>query len=156
MLSFSFIFEDVVTRRDIGQGMGGMIGRGLGGAGGAVSGFVLGGPVGALIGSKLGHSLGGQLGKYTGGVVISDPDKAADFEKASHRVGYLAMPLTHPAAAASDVVLGPDVTGFGAGVYNAALENGARRLGYQTAGRVGSFFTPLTGLFRPDVVAKNK
>lgn len=155
MLSI-LMYEDVVTRGDIGRGMGGLLGRIGGGILGAAAG-VPGGPFGILGGAAIGRALGGQIGRYTGGAVISDPEKAADFEKASHRVGHLANPSSTAYGAVGDAISGDlGLTDLGAGIYNASSDEGARKLGYGTAGRVGSFFTPLAGLFRPDKVAANR
>ena len=150
------LYEEAVTRGDIGRGMGGLLGRIGGGIVGGLTG-IPGGPFGILGGAAVGRAIGGQLGRYAGGAMISDPEKAADFEKASHRVAYLANPASTIYGAAGDALGGGlGLANLGAGVYNATSDNGARRLGYQTGGRIGSFFTPLAGLFRPDNVAANR
>ncbi len=152
MLSI-LMYEDVVTRGDIGRGMGGFLGRAAGGLAGAALG-IPGGPLGILSGMGVGAALGGQTGRFIGGKTISDPDKAADFTKASHRVGYLANPVT-TWGAATDLV-NPNLTGA-VNIYNAVSDNGARRLGYQTGGRVGTlFFGPLSGIVAPYKIAANR
>ena len=152
MLTFA-LYEDAVTRADVGRGLGGFIGRAAGATLGAAAG-IPGGPLGILSGIGVGAALGGQAGRFIGGKTISDPEKSADFSKASHRVGYLANPVT-TWGAATDVV-NPALTGA-VNIYNAVSDNGARRLGYQTGGRVGTLlFGPLAGMVSPDNVAANR
>lgn len=167
------LFEDVVLRKNIGQGLGGMAGRFLGAFGGGFAGGLLGGPVGIGVGMGLGTSIGGQAGRLVGGNVISDPNRPADFSNATDRVGYLANAYSKPLAAIADAVTGPspiptiaNATEIGAGLYNAVSDNGAKRLGYQMPGRIGlgiasvvpyvRDFAPLAGIVPPDKVAKNK
>ena len=90
------MFESVdpVLRSDVGRGIGRSIGAKLGTLGGAALGLALAseGPVfrGAPfalggLGNVLGRTIGGSIGKN----IISDPNKPADFNKMSHRYGYL-------------------------------------------------------------------
>ena len=151
-----------VTRGEVGGGLGGYIARPLGFLGGAWGGAALfdDDPVKAsiagAIGSGIGSSVAGQLGKFIGRKVIADPDKPADFQNAAHRIGYLARPRTSTYGAVGDLA-SPWLTNIGSNIYNAASENGAARLGYQGAGKIGNLiFGPLTGIVGPDKVAKNK
>ncbi len=163
MLTFSILCEDVVLRKDVGGGLGGFIGRGIGGVGGGLAGLALGttlgglgGPIGAGIGLRTGAILGGQLGKVIGRNSISDPEGAADFSKKSHRIGHLAKPMTGGWGVVGDIVH-PGLTTQISSIYQGVSDDGARKLGYQTGGRLGTALVgPLAGLFSPDNVAKNK
>lgn len=125
------LYEEVVTRGQVGGGLGGFIGRPLGAIPGLIGGLAVGGPIGGAIGLGLGSAAGGQLGKLVGKNVISDPDKAADFSKVSHRIGHLARPMTSGYGAASDALIAPGLTNIGSSIYNAASDEGAAKLGYQ-------------------------
>ena len=167
MMSFNLLYEDVVLRKDVGQGLGGYLGRITGGVGGALGGLSLGaalggglgsmgGPIGAAIGLRGGAILGGQLGKLIGRNVISDPERAADFSKASHRIGHLAKPMTGGWGVVGDIVH-PGLTTQIGSLYQGVSDEGARKLGYQTGGRLGTaLFGPLAGIVSPDKVAVNK
>jgi len=156
MLTFSLLCEDVVLRKDVGGGLGGFIGRGLGAGIGAGTGFLVGGPIGAGIGISGGSILGGQLGRLIGKNTIDDPEGAADFSKASHRIGYMAKPLTGGWGAAGDVIA-PGLTSSVNSIYQGVSDDGAKRLGYRLPGRLGTaLFGPLAGLASPDDIAKNK
>ena len=171
-----------VLRREVGKGWGGV----LGGIGGSILGAGVGGALGSqmdfgetpegipaginpgtFIGAGLGAlagNIGGKLGgRYIGGKTISNPDEAADFNKMSHRVGYLANAQSHPLAVAGDVVCGLTVGRplgtMGANIYNAVSDKGAaKRIGYGLPGRIstGLFFGPLTGIVKPDKVNPNR
>lgn len=175
LLSVSVIFEDVVTRRQVGEGLGGMIGIPAGGLVGSALGHGIGsalglpGEIGASIGGGLGLVGGSILGRKIGRENISNPDDPADFNKASHRIGHLARAASHPAVPAANIVastlasatLGrPRILGAGtlaAGMYNYASPEGAAKIGYKTPGRLGAlFFGPLAGLVRPDQVNPNR
>ena len=174
MLTFSILTEAEVTRRDIAGGLGGMIGRGLGRVGGglygAIKGLNMAGytpnlnelPDGEQVMSALmlgslgsigGATAGGQIGKLIGKNVISDKNSPADFRKTSHRIGYLARPLTSGRGVAGDLV---DPTGtltdVGTNLYNAGEIEGANKVGYKLPGRIGSLVAgpTLTGMFAPD------
>ena len=85
--------------------------------------------------------------------VISDKNSPADFRKTSHRIGYLARPLTSGRGIAGDLV---DPTGtltdVGTNLYNAGEIEGANKVGYKLPGRIGSLVAgpTLTGMFAPD------
>lgn len=156
MMIFNLLYEEAVLRKDVGGGLGGFIGRGLGAGLGAGTGFLIGGPIGAGIGISGGSILGGQLGRAIGKSTISDPEGSADFSKASHRVGYMARPLTGGLGAAGDFIA-PGLTTSVNAIYQGASDNGAKRLGYRFPGRLGTaLFGPLVGLASPDDIAKNK
>ena len=171
----NYLTEEVVTRRDVGGGFGGYLGRSLGSLGGAALGGALGyfsgqeedgTPsndqqarmlLGAGLGGTIGRIGGGQLGRYIGKRVISDPDAAADFSKASHRIGHLANPVTTGYGVASDVLFGPRGARVATNFYNALSKDGAAKLGYKTPGKIGTFlFGPLSGLFRPGQIGVNR
>lgn len=105
------------------------------------------------LGAIAGSTLGGQAGKAIGKKVISDPDSAADFSKASHRIGYMTIPHTSLKGIASDLIEPTGtVTDIGAGLYNAGDVDGANKVGYKLPGRIGSLVAgpTLTGMFAPD------
>lgn len=107
MLTTSLLFEDYVTRRQVGSGIGRTAGSGLGaligGIGGAIGmgmlahGMSNGDPnamrnillPGAILVSAGGGLLGNVIGSRIGSNVISNPNDPADFSKTSHRVGYI-------------------------------------------------------------------
>ena len=94
MISLSLMFEEMVLRSEVGRGIGRSIGAKLGTLAGGVIGlglasedhffrpapFILGG-----LGNVIGRVIGGSVGKN----VISNPEEKADFNKLSHRYGYL-------------------------------------------------------------------
>ena len=105
MLTVSLLFEDYVTRGQVGSGFGRLIGSGLGAIGGGLGlgalGYHLSGgdfnnpgtavatALPALAG-VLGGALGGNvIGSRVGAKVISNPEAAADFGNKWHRYGYI-------------------------------------------------------------------
>ena len=104
------------------------------------------------LGAIAGSTLGGQAGKAIGKKVISDPDSAADFSKASHRIGYLAKPLTSLPGVVGDIDPTGTLTDVGTNIYNAGDVDGANKVGYKLPGRIGSLVAgpTLTGMFAPD------
>ena len=155
MLTFSILTEAVVPRKYIGAGLGGL--------GGAFLGGIIGQQVGnglassPIIGAGLGSAAGLLSGRYAGAKMIDDPEAPADFNKASHCVGYLANPHSDASFAAMHAVGLSAPAAIGANIYNGVSNMGAKRLGYKTPGRVATaILGPLTGLVSPDEVAKNK
>lgn len=164
MLSVGYVLEEgYVTRREVGGGLGGYLGRLAGIPTGGVIGGVLGnaiaGPVGSAIGIPLGIGLGTAggtlLGKVIGSNTIADPEKPADFTKASHRIGHLARPYSSTLGILGNVV-NPGLVGIGGGLYSAASADGAQKVGYDSIGRIGSFFTPFVGLAKPNKINPNR
>ena len=184
MLSFVPIYEQVVLRKDIAGGLGGNFGRYGGGMIGGVLGGLLGAstlpddfdmehadienilPVagGMYAGAGIGSVLGGQIGRGIGRASISDPDKPADFTKASHRVGYLAEPHTKWYGALSDLVFPGSASAVGA-IRNAVSDEGSEKLGYGSGPKLVQAlsvplglhdFAPLVGIASPERKVKNK
>ena len=167
------LYEEAVTRGDIGAGIGGQTGRYVGALGGGllggIAGGIAGGPIGiapgVIAGMHLGTPLGGQLGRAMGGKIIDNPDAPADFSKASHRIGYLARANTEPVAAIGDFLI-PGVGSVYGGLKNAISDEGAKRLGYDTIGRVAQGVSgfvpfaqdaaPLMGAISPSKIQKNR
>ena len=104
MLTIGLLFEDYVTRGQVGSGYGREIGSGLGGVLGglglgALGFFGAGGfanPIGglafavpAVIGALGGGAAGNIIGSKVGSKMISNPDQPADFSNKWHRLGYV-------------------------------------------------------------------
>lgn len=105
MLTISLLFEDYVTRGQVGSGYGRAIGPGvgalLGGLGLGAIGyglsdgnidnpdtmFSIAAP--AVAGTIIGGLAGNPIGAKIGSKIISDPDKPADFGNKWHRWGYV-------------------------------------------------------------------
>lgn len=161
MLSVSYLFEDIATRREVGQGIGGAILGGLAGYGlssfGGDNTFSQNMINSVGLGTLIGTAGGSLLGRKIGGNQISNPDEAADFNKASHRIGYLANVYSHPLAVAGNLING-NLGRRGANLYNAVADNGgAAKIGYKTTGRLATYFMgPIAGIFKPDNVNPNK
>ncbi len=107
MLTTSLLFEDYVTRGQVGSGFGRSIGSGLGaiagGLGlGALGFYGIGGfdtptpelvplaiTLPSIVGALGGGAAGNIVGSKIGSKVISEPDKPADFGNKWHRWGYV-------------------------------------------------------------------
>ena len=105
MLTTSLLFEDYVTRRQVGSGIGRAIGPGvgalLGGLGLGAIGYglsdgnidnpdtMLSITAPSVAGTIIGGLAGNPIGAKVGSKMISNPDKPADFGNKWHRWGYV-------------------------------------------------------------------
>ena len=171
--------EESISRREVAHGYGGMAGRFLGSTIGGLTGYALSSGLSdthpeyiypsIMVGGITGNIVGDMVGKSTAERMIDRPDAAADFSKASHRVGILGNRQLLPMATTTSNVLYPlmlannvvptrglVVRGITTAV-NAMPGGPADQMGYKLPGRIGTALVgPLGGLVAPSEIKKNR